>query len=87
MYIHIGNDFVIRSRDLIGIFNIENTTVSADTRSFLKMSAERGCEVSCTDDLPRSFTVTFNTENLDEKVYIGRLSVSAIEKRTEGKGF
>lgn len=72
---------MIRSRDLIGIFNIESTTVSADTRSYLKMSAERGCEVSCTDDLPRSFTVIFNTENLDEKVYIGRLSAAAIEKR------
>ena len=86
MYIHVGNDFMIRSRDLIGVFNIENTTVSADTRNYLKQAAERGCEISCTDDLPRSFTVTFNTENLDEKVYIGRLSASAIEKRINNAG-
>lgn len=85
MYAHIGGDFMLRTRDLIGVFNIEQTTVSNDTREYLKSAAANGCEISCTDDLPRSFIVSFNRENLDEKVYITRLSTSTIEKRLNGK--
>ena len=28
MYLHLGQDVVVRSRDIIGIFDIENTSVS-----------------------------------------------------------
>ena len=81
MYIHIGNDHVIRDKDLIGVFNIENTTVSQDTRNYLKNAAKRRCEVSCTELIPRSFVVTFENKQLDEKVYITRISADTIEKR------
>ncbi|EXM38406.1 transposase, partial [Ruminococcus albus SY3] len=50
------------------------TSVSADTRKFLSTSAKRGNEVSCTEDIPRSFIVTFDKEKLDEKICISRIS-------------
>ena len=81
MYIHIGSDYMVRSRDIIGIFNIEKTTVSADAREFLNKAAKRSAEVSCTDELPRSFVVTFDGETLDERVYISRVSPATIAKR------
>ena len=28
MYIHLGRDYVLNDRDIIGIFNLETTTVS-----------------------------------------------------------
>lgn len=81
MYLHIGGDHVVMSRDVIGIFNIEQTSVSADTRSFLSTAAKRGNEVSCTSDIPRSFIVTFDKDTLEEKVCISRISPATIEKR------
>ena len=35
MYIHLGRDYVLNDRDIIGIFNLETTTVSPRGREFL----------------------------------------------------
>ena len=81
MYLHIGNDNIVMSGDVIGVFDIEKTSASADTRNFLNAAAKRKHDVSCTDDFPRSFIVTFEKENLDERVYISRISPQTIHKR------
>lgn len=83
MYIHIGADHMVRSKDIIGIFNIERTTVSSYTREYLNMAALRRSEVSCTHDLPRSFVVTFDKKDLSEKVYISRVSAATIADRAK----
>ena len=36
VYIHLGLGVVVREEDVIGIFDLENTTVSKTTRDFLK---------------------------------------------------
>ena len=36
MYIHLGMGVVVREEDVVGIFDMENTTVSGATRDFLK---------------------------------------------------
>ena len=33
MYIHLGRDYVLNDRDIIGIFNLETTTVSPRGRA------------------------------------------------------
>ena len=35
MYLSIGGDMAVRDRTLIGIFDLDNTTCSRDTRAFL----------------------------------------------------
>jgi hypothetical protein len=72
---------MITAEDIIGVFDIEATTVSQDTRNFLNSAAKRKCDVSCTEEMPRSFVVTFDKEYLDEKVYISRINPKTIEKR------
>ncbi len=84
MYIHIGNDRLVLSKDIIGIFDIEKTTASPVTREYLRAAALRSCEISCTDQLPRSFVVTFDRKQLDEKVYISRVSSATIGSRSNG---
>ncbi|SDA31586.1 protein of unknown function [Ruminococcus sp. YE71] len=85
MYLHIGSDHIVMTKDIVGIFNIERTSVSEDTKNYLRSAAARGHEVSCTDDIPRSFIVTFDKINLDEKVHISRISPSTIEKRINNR--
>ena len=38
MYVHLGRDYVLNDRDIIGIFNLETTTISPRGREFLPQS-------------------------------------------------
>ena len=40
MYLNIGGDMAVRDTAIIGIFDLDNTSISAKTREFLG-SAER----------------------------------------------
>ena len=40
MYIHLGRDYVLNDRDIIGIFNLETTTIS-DRKSTRLNSSHR----------------------------------------------
>ena len=37
MFLHIGGDIVIPVKDVIAIMDIDTTTISKDTREFLKI--------------------------------------------------
>lgn len=41
MYLHLGEETVVRGRDIIGIFDIENTSVSKHTKDFLAVSEKK----------------------------------------------
>ena len=36
MYLHLGNDAIVRKTEIIGVFDLDNTTQSARTREFLE---------------------------------------------------
>ena len=38
MYFHLGQDYILNDRDVIGIFDMDTTTVSARTRKFLRLA-------------------------------------------------
>ena len=78
MYLNIGNDMSVRDRNIIGIFDMDNTSTSRRTREFLEKAENEGQVVPC-DDLPKSFILT--TEYGFERVYLTTLSSSTLEKR------
>jgi hypothetical protein len=56
MFLHVGNNKNIRQRDIIGIFDIDNTTASsAITKKYLATAERRGETESAGEDLPKSF--------------------------------
>ncbi|MBE6631241.1 MAG: DUF370 domain-containing protein [Ruminococcaceae bacterium] len=75
MYLHIGNNKNVRNSEIIGIFDMDNSTVSAATKKFLKNAEKNKKMVSVCEDVPRSFIVT------DDKVYISQLSSTALSGR------
>ena len=83
MYLHLGSDTVVRSGDIIGVFDIENTSVSKNTREFLAGAGKRKNAVTVSYDMPKSFTVA--VERGKERVYISALSSAAILKRSRRK--
>ena len=54
MYIHLGQEKVINSKDVIGIFDIENTTISKNTRIFLNKAEKKAQVVNVSYELPKS---------------------------------
>ena len=78
MYLNIGNDLSVRDKNIIGIFDMDNTSTSRRTREFLDKAESEGQVVPC-DDLPKSFIVT--VEYGFERVYLSTLSPGTLEKR------
>ena len=78
MYLNIGNDMAVRDRNVIGIFDLDNTTTSRRTREFLERNEKEGQVVPC-DDLPKSFILT--AEYGMDRVYLSALSTQTLEKR------
>ena len=82
MYLHLGNDVIVNMNSVIGIFDMDNTTVAKSTREFLSRNQKSGSVINVTYDLPRSFCLT--TESGKEKVYISQLAPATLKKRGSG---
>ena len=78
MYLNIGGDFAVRDKNIIGIFDLDNTSISRRTQRFLAMAEKEGQVVPC-DDLPKSFVLT--AEYGMNRLYLTSLSTSTLEKR------
>ena len=80
MYLSIGNDMAVRETSIIGIFDMDNTSVSRKTREFLNKSERDGQVISC-DGLPKAFLLT--AEYGLHKVHLTELSSATLEKRVK----
>ena len=61
MYFHLGQDYILNDRDVIGIFDMDTTTVSARTRKFLRLAESEGAVIDLGGELPKSFILTVYT--------------------------
>lgn len=82
MFLHLGNTTVIHQDDIIGIFDLDNTTVSKITRDYLTRAEKGGRVVNVSMELPKSFIVCEN-ENKEITVYICQISSSTLIKRAQ----
>lgn len=81
MYLHLGNDISVRAGDVVGIFDLDTSTVSRATRDFLTAAEKGGRVVNVTGELPKSFVVCGRRGGL--KVYITQISSAALRGRFE----
>ena len=80
MFIHLDRDYILNDRDIIGIFNLETTTVSPRGREFLNYAQKNGAVVSLSDDLPQCYVLA---DAPVDTVYLSELSSAAMKRRTE----
>ena len=79
MYVDIGTDFLVKNSDIIGIFDLDNTTTTTSyTNNFLNEKQRQGKVVYLVKDLPKSFVLTG-----DGTVYVVELASQIIRKRLE----
>lgn len=83
MYLHLGQDMVVRKCDILGIFDLDNASQSHITRKFLQKSDKDGRVVDISGELPRSFIVTADGEFV---VYLSQISTLTLLRRFESGG-
>lgn len=79
MYLHIGNDIIVNTNQIVGIFDMDNTTVSRLGRGFLPKAQKDGIIINATEDLPKSYVVT--KHGGESRVYISSVSSQVLSKR------
>lgn len=83
MYLTLG-DAVLSDKDVIGIFDMDATTVSVRTREFLRDAQQGGRVVNTTFDLPKAFVVAAprGARTRDgERVYVTQYMPGTIAKK------
>jgi len=84
MYLYLGQDVVVPSRCIIGIFDIENTSISRITKDFLGSEEKLRHVVNVSTELPKSFIVCREKRKGREEtvVYISQISCATLKKRS-----
>ncbi|MGN0494192.1 MAG: extracellular matrix regulator RemB [Acutalibacteraceae bacterium] len=81
MYIHLGQGTVVKTSELVGIFDLESTTVSKHTRNFLNKAEKNKEVITVSYELPKSFAVC-RKKGERQRVYISQLASSTLFKRS-----
>ena len=53
MYLHLGQGVVVPYRDVLALFDLDNTSASHLTRRFLERAEQAGQVVNVAEDLPK----------------------------------
>lgn len=82
MFLHIGGEYIVSLDDIVAIIDMERSTISQDTRNFLKESEEEGFIINVdAEEMPKSFVIT--QEKHKSKVYLSPISTTTLFKRYE----
>ena len=81
MYLHLGQNTVVDTDQLLGVFDLDNSTVSKHTRDFLARAQKEGRVVNVSMELPKSFVVCRDKEG--ETVYLSQLSSATLLRRSQ----
>ena len=76
MYVHLGGDKVIRTRELIAIFDISTDKPSKIPKTFLTHAIQEKKVEKISEEDPKSLVVT------EGKLYYSPISSSTLKKRS-----
>lgn len=85
MYLHLGNDVAVRKTDILGIFDLDNSSQSLITRKYLSAAEKAGRVVNAAgEELPKSFVLCAGAGG--QTVYLCQLNSSTLQRRSESLG-
>lgn len=95
MYLHLGQDVMVKQSSILGIFDMENSTVSPDTRNYLAQAEKHGRVVNVSMEMPKTFIVCCDAPKKNLRrfhghpltVYISQISAATLRKRSKSKVF
>ena len=81
MFLHVGNNKNIRLSSVVGIFDMDNATLSAITRKYLSARQKEGLVESAIEEIPKSFVLY--RDGGEYKICFSQLSTSVLKGRSE----
>ena len=57
MYLHIGNGESVKEKEVIGIFDLDTSTVSSITKKYISENQKMGLVEYSDSDIPRAFVL------------------------------
>lgn len=75
MFLYLGGDITVKADEVVGIFDIEECSVSRVTAEYLNLCQKKGIVEYISEDMPKSFIVA------DKKTYISNVAHSTITRR------
>ncbi len=76
MYLYLGGDTVINTKNIIGIFDMDTSTVNKATRDYLSKAEKEKRVIYVNYELPKSFIVC------EDKIYVCPLNTATLLKRS-----
>lgn len=80
MYLHLGDNVVVRTDKILGIFDIDNASREKATQKFLNRCQREGRITAVGDDIPKSFILL--EDGGGYFVYLTQISPATILKRS-----
>ena len=82
MYLHLGQETVVKMDSIVGIFDLDTSTISKFTRDYLTQAEKSGKVVNVSMELPKSFVVCDHPYHA-QIVYLSQLSPTTLQRRAE----
>ena len=76
MFLHIGQDTVVTTDEIVGIFDLDTTTVSKPTRDYLAQMQKSG-----------NVVITCKNGAKDKTMYISPISSATLLKRIKNTSY
>lgn len=83
MYIHIGKDLVIRTEEIVGIFNLDYIRNTKEYRNFYKNLEEKKQIINIAENQEKTFILVEKENNI--KGYITNIGANTIGKRKKSR--
>lgn len=75
MYLYLGGETAVRTEKILGIFDMDTSTVNKATRDYLSKAEKEKRVIYVNYELPKSFVVC------EDKIYVCPFNTSTLLKR------
>ena len=86
MYLHLGQSIIVRTQDVLGIFDLDNASWAYRTREFLEKAEREGRVTAIGSDLPRTL-VLIEKKGEPPRAYLSPLSSAVLAGRAENNSY
>jgi len=77
-WLYIGGEAALEQSEIVGVFDLDNTSWAIDTRKFLQTAEKEGRVRNTAEDLPKAFVV-----GTDGSVILAQPNSAILAKRWE----
>lgn len=84
MYLHLGQNVNAKEKEIIGVFDLDTSTIGKITKEFLYEAEKKHLVETVVDELPKSFVVCQKDDK--KKIFISPIATTTLQKRREMRG-